>query len=325
MKKLQLASLPTPIEKLSKLSQKVNKEIFIKRDDLTDIIASGNKIRKLEYSIKEAIDSNCDVLITCGGMQSNHCRATAALAAKLGLKCVLLLRKEIGDNSINGNAFLNYVLGADVIIKEYKDFQKNKNQYLNDLKKEYEDKGFHPYIIPMGASNGIGTLGYIDAYKEIIDYENENNITFDTIVCALGSGGTYTGLYIGNEIFDKKKDIVGINVCDNKEYFQKEIHRIILETLPLINKKSIDESHIHIIDGYVGNGYAQSREIERKEIIKLAQLEGIILDPVYTGKTYFGLINELNKGTFDKAKNILFIHTGGIYGLLAKADEFKFE
>lgn len=325
MKKLQLASLPTPIEKLSKLSQKVNKEIFIKRDDLTDIIASGNKIRKLEYSIKEAIDSNCDVLITCGGMQSNHCRATAALAAKLGLKCVLLLRKEIGDNSINGNAFLNHVLGADVIIKEYKDFQKNKNQYLNDLKKEYEDKGFHPYIIPMGASNGIGTLGYIDAYKEIVDYENENNITFDTIVCALGSGGTYTGLYIGNEIFDKKKDIVGINVCDNKEYFQKEIHRIILETLPLINKKSIDESHIHIIDGYVGNGYAQSREIERKEIIKLAQLEGIILDPVYTGKTYFGLINELNKGTFDKAKNILFIHTGGIYGLLAKADEFKFE
>ncbi len=325
MNKLQLASLPTPIEKLSKLSKKVNKNIFIKRDDLTDIIASGNKIRKLEYSIKEAIDTNCDLLITCGGMQSNHCRATAALAAKLGLKCVLLLRKEIGDNSINGNAFLNYVLGADVIIKEYKDFQKNKNQYLNDLKKEYENKGFHPYIIPMGASNGIGTLGYIDAYKEIIDYENENNITFDTVVCALGSGGTYTGLYIGNEIFDKKKDIVGINVCDNKEYFQKEIHKIILETLPLINKNSIDESHIHIIDGYVGNGYAQSREIERKEIIKLAQLEGIILDPVYTGKTYFGLINELNKGTFDKAKNILFIHTGGIYGLLAKADEFKFE
>lgn len=322
MEKIHLANLPTPIEKLDSLSHKLNKNIYMKRDDLTDMVASGNKIRKLEYAVAEALKQGADTLITCGGLQSNHARATAAIAARLHLKCVLLLRKEEGNNEVNGNCFLDYLLGADVFIKEHDDFQENKEIYLEELKKEYEKKNFHPYVIPMGASNGIGTLGYVDAYQEILDYEKNQNITFDTIVCAVGSGGTYAGLYIGNALAHQKKNIIGINVCDDEDYFKKEIHHIILETLPLLNVNEIDESHIHIIDGYVGKGYAQSQKIELDEIKKLAMLEGIILDPVYTGKAYFGLLHEIEKGTFEKAKNILFIHTGGIFGLLAKANEF---
>jgi len=322
MNKINLAHLPTPIEKLDYLSQKLNKNIYVKRDDLTDMVASGNKIRKLEYSVAEALKLGADTLITCGGLQSNHARATAAIAARLHLKCVLLLRKEKGNNEINGNCFLDYLLGADVYIKEFYDFQKHKTEYLEELKAEYEQKGFHPYIIPMGASNGIGTLGYVDAYQEILDYEKENNITFDTVVCAVGSGGTYAGLYIGNALAQEKKDIVGINVCDDEDYFRKEIHQIILDTLPLLKVDTIDESQVHIIDGYVGKGYAQSQKIELDEIKELAMLEGIVLDPVYTGKAYFGLLNEIEKGTFDNAENILFLHTGGIFGLLAKANEF---
>jgi D-cysteine desulfhydrase len=322
MNKLHLANLPTPIQKLERLSNSLNKNIYIKRDDLTDMVASGNKIRKLEYSIADALNQGADTLITCGGLQSNHCRATAALAARLNLKCVLLLRKE-KNNDEYGNLFLDEFLGAEIIIKEHEDFQRNKNQYLLDLKKEYEQNGYHPYIIPMGASNGIGTLGYIDAYQEILDYEKENNINFDTIVCALGSGGTYAGLYIGNEIFNQNKDIIGINVCDDEEYFRNEIHHIILETIPLLdNIQEINENHIHIIDGYVGKGYAQTQNNELEEIKKLAMLEGIVLDPVYTGKAYVGLITEIKKKHLDNSKNILFIHTGGIFGLLAKANEF---
>lgn len=323
MNKLSLANLPTPIEKLDHLSQKLNKNIYVKRDDLTDIVASGNKIRKLEYSVAEALNQGADTLITCGGLQSNHARATAAIAARLHLKSVLLLRKEKGNNEVNGNCFLDYLLGADVRIKEFYDFQKHKEEYLEELKAEYEQNGYHPYVIPMGASNGIGTLGYVDAYQEILDYEDKNNITFDTIICAVGSGGTYAGLYIANELKQKHKDIIGINVCDNEDYFKNEIHHIILDTLPLLKVDKIDESHIHIIDGYVGKGYAQSQKVELDEIKKLAILEGIILDPVYTGKAYFGLLHEIEKGTFDRAENILFIHTGGIFGLLAKADEFE--
>lgn len=323
MKKLSLASLPTPIEKLSDLSQSLHQNIYMKRDDLTDMVASGNKIRKLEYALAQALDQGADMLITCGGLQSNHARATAAIAARLHLKCTLLLRKEKGNNEFNGNCFLDDLLGANLHIKEYEDFQQNKEKYLNDLKKEYEQKGFKPYIIPMGASNGIGTLGYIDAYQEILDYEKENNITFDTIICAVGSGGTYAGLYIANALAKQPKDIVGFNVCDSAAYFQNEIHQIISETLPFIGVESIDESHIHIIDGYVGKGYAQSQKSELDAIKKLAVMEGIILDPVYTGKAYVGMLHEIEKGTFHDVKNILFIHTGGLFGLLSKADEFE--
>lgn len=321
MNKLSLAKLPTPIEKIDYLSDKYKPDIYIKRDDLTEGVASGNKIRKLEYSVAEALSLGCDTLITNGGFQSNHCRSTAAVAAKLGLKCILILRKEPGENIETANFLLDHMLGADIRVKEHDDFQAHKDEMMQEVYQEVLNQGGKPYIIPMGASNGVGTLGYIDAFDEILEYEKETGIVFDTIVNAVGSGGTYAGLYMGNELRGAHKDIVGINVCDDADFFVKEINGIIDDTLTHLDVDDINRQNIHIIDGYVGRGYSLSRKEELDAICDLSRHSGIILDPVYTGKTYYGLIHELDKGTFDHAKNILFMHTGGLFGVFSKAEE----
>lgn len=293
--KVELAFLPTPIYKLEKLSKQFQKNIYIKRDDLTGIETSGNKIRKLEYSLREAFEQGCDLVITCGGMQSNHARATAYAAAKLSMKSCLLLRGNGSSEPVEGNYFLDRLVGADIVIKEPEIFNRDKDKIMLKLKTAYEAKGYKPYIIPMGASNGIGTLGYVEAFTEILKQEEAMKVEFDTIIDAVGSGGTYAGLYIGNELNRTKKQIIGFNVCDDKEYFIKEITKIIKEAQVYFDQE-IKTERIKIIDGYVGQGYALSRSEELDAIASLAKLEAVVLDPVYTGKAYYGLINELEKG-----------------------------
>ncbi len=320
--KVELSFLPTPIYKLEKLSKQFQKNIYIKRDDLTGIETSGNKIRKLEYSLREAFEQGCDLVITCGGMQSNHARATAYAAAKLSMKSCLLLRGNGSSEPVEGNYFLDRLVGADIVIKEPEIFNRDKDKIMLKLKTAYEAKGYKPYIIPMVASNGIGTLGYVEAFTEILKQEEAMKVEFDTIINAVGSGGTYAGLYIGNELNRTKKQIIGFNVCDDKEYFIKEITKIIKEAQVYFDQE-IKTERIKIIDGYVGQGYALSRSEELDAIASLAKLEAVVLDPVYTGKAYYGLINELEKGTFVDSENILFMHTGGIFGLFPKQSQFK--
>lgn len=320
--KVELAFLPTPIYKLEKLSKQFQKNIYIKRDDLTGIETSGNKIRKLEYSLREAFEQGCDLVITCGGMQSNHARATAYAAAKLSMKSCLLLRGNGSSEPVEGNYFLDRLVGADIVIKEPEIFNRDKDKIMLKLKTTYEAKGYKPYIIPMGVSNGIGTLGYVEAFTEILKQEEAMKVEFDTIIDAVGSGGTYAGLYIGNELNRTKKQIIGFNICDDKEYFIKEITKIIKEAQVYFDQE-IKTERIKIIDGYVGQGYALSRSEELDAIASLAKLEAVVLDPVYTGKAYYGLINELEKGTFVDSENILFMHTGGIFGLFPKQSQFK--
>ena len=296
--KVELAFLPTPIYKLEKLSKQFQKNIYIKRDDLTGIETSGNKIRKLEYSLREAFEQGCDLVITCGGMQSNHARATAYAAAKLSMKSCLLLRGNGSSEPVEGNYFLDRLVGADIVIKEPEIFNRDKDKIMLKLKTAYEAKGYKPYIIPMGASNGIGTLGNVEAFTEILKQEEAMKVEFDTIIDAVGS------------------------VCDDKEYFIKEITKIIKEAQVYFDQE-IKTERIKIIDGYVGQGYALSRSEELDAIASLAKLEAVVLDPVYTGKAYYGLINELEKGTFVDSENILFMHTGGIFGLFPKQSQFK--
>jgi len=323
--RIHLANLPTRIEKLERLSKALGGlEIYIKRDDQTGTEISGNKIRKLEYSVKEAMDSGCDYLITCGGIQSNHCRATAAVAVKLGMKCCLVLR---GTDSTQpeGNLLIDRLLGSDIRFVTAEEYSNEKSEIMESIKNEMEQKGFKPYIIPEGASNGIGSFGYYTAMEEIIQQEKELNISFDCIVLAVGSGGTYSGLWLANKLLNHPSDIYGINVCDDAKYFKERIQEILYESMKYmdVNVQVLQED-INIVDGYVGRGYALSRPEELKFIHDLAKLEGIILDPVYTGKAMYGLTEEIKKGTFKDYRNILFIHTGGLFGLFPQGNLFSF-
>lgn len=322
--RISLANLPTPIEKLNRLSNVLGgPEIFIKRDDQTGTELSGNKVRKLEYSLKEALDEGCDYLITCGGIQSNHCRATAAAAVKLGMKSCLVLRGEDTDQP-EGNLLIDRLLGADIVFITAEEYINKRAEIMEGIKKELSKKGFKPYIIPEGASNGIGGFGYYTAMEEIIEQERNLGISFDCIVLAVGSGGTYSGLWLANKLHNHSADIYGINVGGDAEYFKTRIPEILKDSMKYMGiNMPVPTEEINIIDGYVGRGYALSRPEELRFIRDLSRLEGIILDPVYTGKTMYGLTEEIKKGTFNKYKNILFIHTGGLFGLFPKGNLFE--
>jgi D-cysteine desulfhydrase len=323
--RIKLANLPTKIEKLDRLSKLLDgPNIYMKRDDYTGTEISGNKIRKLEFAIKEALDMGCDYLITCGGIQSNHARATAVAAVKMGMKAGLVLRGT-EDTEIDGNLFINKLLGADIRFITTEDYKNRRIEIMDDLKKEMELKGFKPYIIPEGASNGIGSFGYFNAMEEILTQEKEMDIHFDGIFIAVGSGGTHAGLLLGSKILGSESQIYGINVCDNEEHFKNRIHEILIESNEYLDTDiKFNKSEINIIDGYVGLGYALSTPVELNFISDLAKLEGIILDPVYTGKGMYGLTQEIKNGKFNDFKNILFIHTGGLFGLFPQKELFDF-
>lgn len=313
-KKLNLANLPTKIERLSRLSDQLGKNIYIKRDDQTGTEVSGNKIRKLEFSVAEALDKNCDYLITCGGIQSNHCRATAAVAAKLGLGCYLVLRGD-ENTHVEGNLFLDRILGAKIKFITEDDYRNNRAEIMQEIKDKLDSKGHNAYIIPEGASNGVGSLGYVNTMEEIFEQEKKMGIKFDAIIATVGSGGTYSGLYYGNYINNNLATIYGFNICETREHFQSVVIKLLKEISAYTGKKiDVSREEINIIDGYPGRGYALSRPEEIEFIHYLAKLEGIVLDPVYTGKAMYGLVQEIKKGTFDRHNNILFIHTGGLLG-----------
>lgn len=322
--KINIANLPTRIEKLEKLSEKLGgPNIYIKRDDQTGIETSGNKVRKLEFSVKEAIDRGCDTLITCGGIQSNHCRATAAIAAKLSLKSCLVL-KGSSDEEVDGNLFLDKLLGAEIHFITPEEYKNRRMEIMKEIKSSMEGKGFKPYIIPEGASNGIGGFGYYKTMEEIIDQEKELGVHFDGIVVATGSGGTYSGLLLASKILNHSGRIYGVNVCDDEEYFKSKIHEILNESINYLNiDLNFSKDEIHIMDGYVGKGYALSRKEELEFISDFAKMEGIVVDPVYTGKAMYGLTEEIKKGSFSECKNLLFIHTGGIFGIFPGKKLFK--
>jgi D-cysteine desulfhydrase len=323
--RISLANLPTKIEKLERLSQNLGgPQIYIKRDDQTGSEWSGNKVRKLEYSVKDALNKGCNYLITCGGIQSNHCRATASVATRLGMKSCLVLRGS-KDAEIEGNLFLDKMLGAEIVYINAEQYSSSRNEIMENIAKEKSKEGFKPYVIPEGASNGIGAFGYYTALLEIAQQEKELNLNFDAIVIAVGSGGTFAGLLLGKKAISYKGEIYGINVGSDKTYFENCILQIFDESCKIAGAKfPLTREEIHILDGYVGRGYALSTPEELDFITGLAKLEGVIFDNVYTGKAMYGFVKEIKKGTFNKAKNILFIHTGGMFELFSQMKFFKF-
>ena len=324
--KITLANLPTKIEKLERFSQSLGLSVFIKRDDLTGMEYSGNKIRKLEYCVREALDQGADTLITCGGLQSNHCRATAAVAAKLGLRSCLVLRSGTPVPPPDGNYFIDKLLGADIRFIDADAYRERRTQIMEELAREYATRGHKAYLIPEGASNGIGTFGYLSCMQEIMEQEKKLGVTFDTIVDAVGSGGTFAGLCLANRLYGMQKRMVGVNVCDDAPFFQRRVSEIVEEAGEYLqNPVSIAPGEVEILDGYVGRGYALSRPEELSFLHEFAKLEGIVLDPVYTGKCMYGFVQEVKKGTFTGSKNVLFLHTGGLFGLFPARELFPLE
>lgn len=324
--RLEIARTKTPLHKLERLSDKLGVEIYLKRDDLTGSELSGNKVRKLEFLLADAKAKGADTVITCGGAQSNHCRATALAAARCGLKSVLLLRTANPKHppEAEGNILLDKMAGAEIVWITPEEYA-NRFDRFEQENSRLQQLGRTPYIIPEGGSNHIGSWGYVLAMEEIAtDMKDlkidENQDT--TVLSATGSGGTTAGLLLGKKMLDVDVNVVGVNVCDNEEYFVNEIHRI-CEKFCLTYQVgiSVAKDDICIIDGYVGDGYALSRKEELQAIYDLAKLEGIVLDPVYTGKAYYAMISEISRNKQVFGKRVIFVHTGGLFGLFPVADQ----
>ncbi|MEN3007738.1 D-cysteine desulfhydrase family protein [Pseudothermotoga sp.] len=337
--KISLARLPTPVEKLSRLSKRYEREIFVKRDDMTDFISSGNKIRKLEFLLADALRQKCDTVFTCGGEQSNHARATAHLCVKLGLKPVLFLREsqpEQNGNSlkklrnffasdeaeqsylkkvINGNLLLDKLLGAEIIFVTQQQYAKI-DQLFEEYREKYESHGHKVYTIPEGGSNALGALGYAWTVVEMTSQLDLSE--FDAIYCAVGSGGTYAGLLAGLRFLGYETDVVGINVTKKEaNFFTEKVMKIIAELSNYGIRVNIEPEEIKILDDFSGPAYAVPSEADLECIKMVATMEGLILDPVYTSKAFRGMLQSSRRG-----QKILFIHTGGTFGLFAQAHRF---
>ena len=305
----------TPIEKLPRFSKEVGgPDIFIKRDDLLGLSAGGNKTRKLEFVVADALAQGADTLITCGAVQSNHCRLTLSAAVKEGLKCRLVLEERVTGSynpDASGNNFLFQLLGVEKIkvVPGGSDMMNEMQSVADELIAE----GRKPYIIPGGASTPIGALGYVACAEEILAQAFEKGIDFNHVVCASGSAGTHSGLVTGFYGNNSLIPVTGINVSRKKNEQENLVADLVRETSDYIGIKSeISRDAIVCFDEYVGPGYSLPTPEMAEAVRLLARTEGILLDPVYSGKAMAGLIGLIRQGGYFKQNdNILFVHTGG--------------
>ena len=327
--RLQLANTPTPLTRLDRYSEYLGDvDIWVKHDELTGLEVSGNKIRKLEFSIAQALEEGCDTLITCGGVQSNHCRATAVLGARLGLNVHLLLRGEQPELA-DGNLLLDQLAGAEISYIPLKDWSGHPAR-VRQLQDHYQAAGHKAFYIPVGASDEIGLWGYVAASQELKDDFAQLDIDPDVLWVATGSGGTQAGLIAGKALFDIRAEILAVNVCDDADYFARKVSG----DLQLWHDRygtdlDVSTLRINTVEGYVGPGYAQAGPEVFETIEELARLEGLFLDPVYTGKAFHGMVSELRKAkagqpsALSGAKTLVFIHTGGLFGLFPQKRGFS--
>jgi D-cysteine desulfhydrase len=310
----------TPLEPARRFSAALGgPDVFIKRDDLLGLAAGGNKTRKLEFLVADALAQGADTLITCGAVQSNHCRLTLAAADKEGLKCRLVLEERV-PNSYNpeasGNNFLYRLLGIEKIkvVPGGSDMMKE----MRVVADEVSAQGRKPYIIPGGGSNPIGAAGYVACAEEILAQAFEKGINFDHVVCASGSAGTHAGLITGFYGNNSNIPVVGIDVSRPKELQEKLVYDLVQRTAAHVGVKSeIPRDAVLCFGEYVGRGYSIPTPEMAEAVRMLARTESILLDPVYTGKAMAGLIGLSRKGFFKKNENVLFVHTGGSPALYA--------
>jgi D-cysteine desulfhydrase len=327
--RLDLARTPTPLEPLSRLSDRLGVEVYVKRDDLTGAELTGNKVRKLEFLLADALAKGSDTVMTCGAAQSNHARATAIAAAKLGLDARLLLRTRNPANPppVEGNILLDRLVGAEIVWLTFEEYGR-RTEMLEREAESLRRSGKTPYVIPEGGSNALGAWGYVRAVEELAkDLEDllGNNDRSTTIIHATGSGGTTAGLVLGVRLVGLDAQVVGINVCNDRNYFMDVVGEICNTAIAnyQLEIPFPAQEDIHIIDGYVGEGYGKASFQVLSLLVEVARTEGIILDPVYTGKAFYGMTQELKRNPEVFGDRIVFIHTGGIFGLLPMAAQLE--
>ncbi|KAJ0981215.1 hypothetical protein J5N97_009470 [Dioscorea zingiberensis] len=317
-----LGHLPTPVHKWNLPNLPDETEVWIKRDDLSGMQLSGNKVRKLEFLMAEALAQGADCVITVGGIQSNHCRATAVSAKYLNLDCYLILRTSKAlvdkDPGLTGNLLVERLVGAHIDLVSKEEYAKIGSEALADLlRRRLIEEGRKPYVIPVGGSNSLGTWGYIEAVREIEQQSQTDKIQFDDIIVACGSGGTIAGLSLGTKLSSLQAKVHAFSVCDSPEYFYNY-------TQGLINglQAGVDSHDIVNIQDAKGLGYALNTNEELKFVKQIAEDTGVVLDPVYSGKAAIAMLKDMKENPAKwKARKVLFIHTGGLLGLYDKVGE----
>lgn len=326
--RVPLAHLPTRLEFLPRLTELLDgPEIWVKRDDCTGLATGGNKTRKLEFSMGEALEQGADTIITVGAVQSNHVRQAAAAACKLGMKCEVLLEHRIGNPSelyrTSGNVLLDRIFGAN--LREYKkgtDF----GAAMEEIAGEVRANGGTPYIIPGGASNPVGALGYVGCAEELLRQCDEQDVAFDHVVLASGSAGTHAGLAVGLRGNGSDLPMLGIGVNIPRDQQEEKVFGLAIETATYVGKPGCVAREDIVADcNYVGPGYGEPTEAMNEAVLMLARLEGLLFDPVYSGKALAGMIDYIRQGRFSQSEKVVFLHTGGVAGLFAYADTLQLD
>ena len=316
-----LTQLPTPIEKLSRLSRELGgPELLIKRDDQTGLALGGNKTRKLEFLVGDALAKGADTLVTLGAAQSNHCRQTAAAAARAGMKCELILNGTKPEVP-NGNLLLNRLFGAN----EHWIERPQRAAKLRELPDELRAQGRRPYVICVGGSNGVGATGYVVAMMELMDQLRASGQRVDHLLFGTSSGGTQAGIELGARIVGFTGKLHGLSIDKNDPEhleYETEVAQIANDCAEYIGSDTrLTKDDIHVVYGYKGEGYGVVGELEREAIRLMARCEGIVLDPVYAGRAFGALVDLIRKRSFKRGETVLFWHTGGAPALFAYATD----
>jgi D-cysteine desulfhydrase len=318
--RVPLAEVPTPLQRLDRSRAALGgADLWIKRDDLTGLEVSGNKVRKLEFVVADALASGCDTLVTEGTSQSNHCRATAAVCARLGLKCVLLFRPEPPSGPPVGNHLLDVLFGAQTRHYARAEFAADREVIVADVLAELRSAGRVPRFTPAGASEPVGCWGYIRAMKELADQAAAAGLGDCDVVAAVSSGGTFAGMQLGRKLHGTEHlHLVGVPVSDDVRFHIDAVGRLCRETISKYDLSfSVEIDERDLLDGYVGEGYGIPYPDELDAVRLLARTDGIVLDPVYTGKAFCGLLAEVRGGRLGRDRPVIFLHTGGVFSNFA--------
>jgi D-cysteine desulfhydrase len=311
--RVALALTPTPLLRLERLSRELGIELWVKRDDLTGLLETGNKIRKLEFLVGAALAAEADTLVTCGTLQSNCCRAVAAVAARLGLRAVLAL-KGAPPEEYDGNLLLDHLLGAEVRYCSEAEWERI-DEVLEDLAGRVRARGGRSYVIPESGATVTGALGYLACGQELAEQIRHGAPEFDTVVVAAFSGGSQAGLLMARQLAGLRAEVVGVPVAWEAARVRDYVGDVIGQARARYGLAVEPPAEVRLIDGYQAGGRGAVQPEELQTLVRVARAEGLVLDPVYTARAFHGLLDTLGRAPGSLGRRVCFIHTGGLFSV----------